>query len=142
MGLIDPEMKQKHAQEERLLRFGEFVKAQKEQKSPGMAQACLQSEGYRDFYGKLVFGTGMHRHMWIISLADNPKAVLFDNKKEAVDYAKKLEKLLRSNGYPFSKARAEQVAIYKSERHPYSGFILPTITYESADRFIIRMTVK
>lgn len=33
----------------RLLHFTEFVKAQKAKGSPGMARACLQSEGYRDF---------------------------------------------------------------------------------------------
>ena len=142
MGVMDKELKQKHATEERLLRFGEFVKEQKEKKSPAIPQACLQSEGYRDFYGKLVYGSGMHQHKWIFSQAENPKAVIFEDRKEAVEYAKKLEKLLRSNGYPGSKAWAEQVVVYKSEGHPYSGFILPTVTFESGDRFIIQMIVK
>ena len=139
---MDKELKLPHVQQERLLRFEAFVKEQKQKKSPGMPLACLQNEGYRDFYGKLTYGSGMHRHMWIFPQADNPKAVLFANRKEAVEYAKKLEKILRDNGYPFSRARAEQVAVCKSEKHPYSGFILPTVTFESADRFIIQMVVK
>lgn len=142
MAVIDKEMKEKHASEERILRFGEFVKEQKEKKSPGMAMACLQSEGYRDFYGKLTYGGGMHRHMWLFSTSDNGKAVIFEDRKEAAEYAKKLEKLLRDNGYPSSRAWAEQVAIYKTEKHPYSGFVMPTVTIESTDKYIIQMVVK
>ena len=142
MGLIDKEMKEPRVQAERLLWFTNFVKEEKKKNSPGMPLACLQNEGFRDFYGKLVYGSGMHRHMWIFSEGDNGKAVLFDDRKEAVEYAKKLEKILKDNGYPASQARAEQVAVYKTEKHPFSGLIMPTVTFESADRFIIQMIVK
>ena len=142
MATIDTELKQPHVVEERLNRFKEFVKEQKDKKAPGMPMACLQNEGYRDFYGKLVYGSGMHNHMWIFCRGDNSKAVVFEERKEAAEYAKKLEKLLRENGYSSSKAWAEQVAIYKSEGHPFSGFIMPTVTFESGDRFIIQMIVK
>ena len=142
MGLIDKELLRKHAAEERLLRFTEFVKEQKAKKSPGMARACLQSEGYRDFYGKVVFGTGMYHSLWVISEADNPKALFFPKRSDAKEYAKKLQKILRDNGYPFSKAWAEQVAVFTSKAHPYSGVILPTVTYEPEDRFIILMRIK
>lgn len=142
MGTIDKEMKQTHATEERLLRFKEFVKEQKDKKSPGMPLACLHSEGYRDFYGKVVYASGMHHHKWLFSQGDNPKVVVFEDRKEAEEYAKKLQKILRENGYPFSRARAEQVAVFKSEKHPYSGLVLPTVTIESEERYIIQMVVK
>ena len=142
VGLLDEEQKKPHAAEERLMRFGEFVKEQKAKKSPGMPMACLQSEGYRDFYGKLVYGVGMHRHMWLFSPSDNSKAVLYKERKEAAEYAKKLQKSLRDNGYPASRAWAEQVAVFKSEKHPYSGLIRPTVTIESEERYIIQMIVK
>ena len=142
MGLLSEDMKKPLVETERLARFGAFVKAEKDKKSPGMPQAYLKNEGFGDSYGKLGYGTGMHRHMWIFQESDNPNAVLYDNRKEAEAYAKKLEKLLRDNGYPSSRARAEQVAVCKSEGHPFSGWILPTVTFESADRFIIQMRVK
>ena len=142
MGLIDKELQRKHVMEERLLRFGEFVKEQKAKKSKGMAKACLQSEGYRDFYGKVVFGFGMHRSLWILPEADNPKVLLYAKYDEAKEYAAKLQKLLRDNGYPFSKAWAEQVVVRSSQKHPYSQLVLPTDSYEKEDRFIIRMRVK
>lgn len=142
MGLIDKELEQAHVKEERLLRFTEFVREQKAKKSPGMHRACLQSEGYRDFYGKVVYGTGMHKSLWILPSGDNPKALLYTKRSDAEDYAKKLQKILRDNGYPFSKARVEQVAVSSSKGHPYSKLILPTVTYEPADRFLIQLYIK
>ena len=142
MGLIDKELQLKHVKEERLLRFTEFVKEQKAKKSPGMARACLHSEGHRDFYGKVVFGTGMHNSLWILPASENPKALLYEKQSDAKSYAKTLQKVLRDNGYPFSKAWAEPVAVLSSKEHPYSKAVLPTITYESAPRYIIQMTVR
>ena len=142
MAVIDKELQRKHATEERLLRFKEFVKEQKEKKSKGMSQAGLQSEGYRDFYGEVVFGVGMHRSLWILPDKENPKVLLFTKRKDAREYAKKVQKILRDNGYPFSKAWAEQVAVRSSKAHPYSGLILPSDSYESDDRFMILMRVK
>lgn len=142
MGLIDKELQLKHVKEERLLRFTEFVREQKAKKSPGMARACLQSEGYRDFYGKVVFGSGMHNSLWILPGNENPKVLLFAKRADAESYAKTLQKVLRANGYPFSRAWAEQVAVSSAKAHPYSKVILPTITYEQEDRFIIQMIVK
>ena len=139
MGLIDRELQRKHATEERLLHFTEFVKEQKVKNSRGMPRACLQSEGYRDFYGKVVFGTGMRRSLWILPQDENPKVLLFTEKAEAKEYAKKLQKILRDNGYPFSKAKVEQVAVRSSKAHPYSGFVLPTVSY--TERFIIMMRI-
>ncbi len=89
MGLIDKELKQKHAAEERLLRFAEFVREQKAKGSPGMSRACLLSEGYRDFYGQVVFAYGMHRSLWILPAGENPKVLLFSRQEEAQAYAKK-----------------------------------------------------
>ena len=142
MPLIDKELQQKHVKEERLMRFTEFVKEQKAKKSPGMDRACLQSEGYRDFYGKVVFGFGMHNSLWILPGGENSKALLFAKRADAEDYAKTLQKILRSNGYPFSRAWAEQVAVSSTTNHPYSKVILPTVTYEKEDRFIIQMVIK
>ena len=110
MGLVDRELQRKHATEERLLRFTEFVREQKVKNSKGMPRACLQSEGYRDFYGKVVFEIGMHRSLWILSMKENPKVLLFSEKVEAKEYAQKLQKILRQNGYPYSKAKAEKAA--------------------------------
>ena len=107
-----------------------------------MARACLLSEGYRDFYGQVVFGFGMHRSLWILPAGDNPKALLFSKRDEARAYAQKLQKILRDNGYPFSKAWAEQVAVCSTKAHPYSGLILPTCSYEPEDRFLILMRIK
>ena len=142
MGLIDKELQLKHVKEERLLRFTEFVKEQKAKKSPGMARACLHSEGHRDFYGKVVFGTGMHNSMWILPDKENPKVLLYEKQSDARDYAKTLQKVLRDNGYPFSQAWAEPVAVRSVKEHPYSKAILPTVTYESDSRYIIQMVVK
>lgn len=142
VGLIDKELKQKHAAEERLLRFAEFVREQKAKGSPGMSRACLLSEGYRDFYGQVVFAYGMHRSLWILPAGENPKVLLFSKQEEAQAYAKKLQKILRDNGYPFSKARAEQVAVRTSKNHPYSRLFLPTHSFEPEDRFIILMRIK
>ena len=142
MGLIDKEIQRKHVVEERLLRFTEFVKEQKEKKSKGMAQACLHSEGYRDFYGKVVFEFGMHRSLWILPAKDNSKVLIYTKQSEAKEYAKKLQKILRDNGYPFSKAWVEPVAVLTSKDHPYSKLVLPTLTYESEDRYIILMRVR
>ncbi len=139
MGLIDKELQRKHAAEERLLRFAEFVKEQKSKNSKGMSRACLQSEGYRDFYGEVVFGVGMHRSLWILPAKENPKALLFAKRSDAKEYAKKLQKILRENGYPFSKAWAEQVAVRTCKPHPYSGFAHPTVTYE--EQFMILMHI-
>ena len=140
MGLIDKELQQKHAAEERVLNFTRFVKAQKAKNSRGMISACLMSEGYRDYYGEVVFGFGMYRSLWILPTDKNPKVLIFADRKEAKEYAKKLQKILRDNGFPFSKAWVEPVAVSSSKPHPYSGFILPTVSYE--ERFIIRMKVK
>ena len=142
MGLMDKELRQKHVQEERMLRFTEFVEAQKAAKSKGMAQACLQNEGYRDFYGKVVFGMGMHNSKWILPAAKNPKALLFDKRAEADEYAKKVQKILRDKGYPFSKAWSEPVAVSTTKDHPYSKAVLPTTTYEESPRYIVQMRVK
>ena len=142
MGLIDKELQQTHVKEERLMRFTEFVREQKAKKSPGMAKACLQSEGYRDFYGKVVFGTGMHNSLWILPGGDNPKALLYTKRADAEGYAKTLQKILRDNGYPFSRAWAEQVAVSSSKPHPFSKVIPPTVTYEKEERYIIQMIVK
>lgn len=142
MGLIDKELQLKHVKEERLLCFEEFVKGQKAKNSPGMARACLHSEGHRDFYDKVVFATGMHENLWIFSCSDNPKVLLYEKLADAKAYAKTLQKTLRDNGYPFSKAWAEPVAVRTITEHPYSKAVLPTITYESAPRYIIQMVVK
>ena len=142
MGLIDKELQLKHVKEERLLRFTEFVREQKTKNSPGMARACLHSEGHRDFYGKVVFGTGMHGSLWILPDKENAKVLLYEKKADAVAYAKTLQKVLRDNGYPFSKAWAEPVAVQSTKDHPYSKAILPDITYESAPRYIIQMIVR
>ena len=142
MGLIDKDLQCKHAIEERLLNFTQFVKEQKAKNSKGMDRVCLQSEGYRDFYGKVAFGIGMHRSLWILPLERNPKVLIFTDKTEAKEYAEKLQKILRENGYPFSKTRVEPVAIRTSKAHPYSGFVLPDVSYETEDRFIILMRVR
>ena len=142
MGVMDKELQRKHATEERLLRFKEFVKEQKAKNSKGMARACLQSEGYRDFYGEVSFGFGMHKSLWILPTKENPKALIFTKRDEVKEYAKKIQKILRENGYPFSKAWAEPVAVRNSKDHPYSKWISPTISYESEDRFIIMMKVR
>ena len=140
MGLIDRELQSKHATEERLLHFTEFVKEQKGKNSKGISRACLHSEGYRDYYGNVVFGAGMHRSLWILPLEDNPKVLLFSEKNEAKEYAEKLQKILRANGYPFSKAKVEPVAARISKPHPYSGFVRPTISYD--EKFIIMMKIR
>jgi hypothetical protein len=140
MGLIDEELQRKHAIEERLLNFARFVMAQKAKNSRGMGKAALMSEGYRDFYGEVTFGLGMYRSLWILPTDKNPKVLIFADRKEAKEHAKKLQKILRGNGYPFSKAWVEPVAVRSSKPHPYSGFILPTISYE--EKFIIRMKVR
>lgn len=142
MGLIDQELQRKHATEERLLHFAQFVREQKVINSRGMAQACLHSEGYRDFYGPVRFATGMHRSLWILPLAENPKVLIFTDRAEAKEYAGKLQKLLRENGYPFSKTRVEPVALQTSVAHPYSSLVLPDITYTAENRFIILMRVR
>ena len=142
MAVIDKELQRKHATEERLLRFAEFVKEQKAKNGSGMNRACLQSEGYRDFYGEVVFGVGMHRSLWILPDKENPKVLLFTKLKDAKEYAKKVQKILRDNGYPSSKTWIEQVAVRSSKAHPYSGLILPSDSYESEDRFIILMRVR
>ena len=121
VGLIDKELKQKHAAEERLLRFAEFVREQKAKGSPGISRACLLSEGYRDFYGQVVFAYGMHRSLWILPAGENPKVLLFSKQEEA---------------------RAEQVAVRTSKNHPYSRLFLPTHSFEPEDRFIILMRIK
>ena len=142
MGLIDKELQLKHVKEERLMRFKEFVQEQKAKNSPGMARACLHSEGHRDFYGSVVFGTGMHENLWILTGSENPKVLLYEKHSDAKAYAKTLQKVLRDNGYPYSKAWAEPVAVRSIKEHPYSKAVLPTITYESAPRYIIQMVVK
>lgn len=142
MGLIDKELQRKHAAEERLLRFAEFVKGEKAKNSRGMARACLHSEGYRDFYGEVVFGVGMHKSLWILPMEKNPKVLIFTKRDEVREYAQKIQKILRENGYPFSKAWSEPVAVRNSMEHPYSKLVLPTISYESEDRFIIMMKVR
>ena len=142
MGLIDKELQRKHATEERLLRFKEFVKAEKAKNSKGMHRACLMSEGYRDYYGEVVFGFGMHKSLWVLPMNKNPRALIFTKRAEAKEYAKKLQKILRDNGYPFSKAWPEQVAVRNEKAHPYSKLILPSLSYESEDRFIIMMKVR
>ena len=142
MAVIDKELQRKHATEERLLRFAEFVKEQKEKNSSGMTRACLQSEGYRDFYGEVVFGVGMYRSLWILPDKENPKVLVFTKLKEAREHAKKVQKILRDNGYPFSKTWIEQVAVRSSKAHPYSGFVPPDESYASEDRFIILMRVR
>ena len=140
MGMIDKELQRKHATEERLLNFKAFVKEQKAKNSKGMGKACLMSEGYHDYYGEVVFGFGMHRSLWILPTDENPKVLIFSERKDAKEYAEKLQKILRENGYPFSKAWVEPVAVRSSKPHPYSGFILPTLSYE--EKFIIRMKVR
>ena len=140
MAVIDKELQRKHATEERLLRFAEFVEEQKAKNSRGMNRVCLQSEGYRDFYGKVSFGVGMHRSLWILPMEENPKALLFSEKIEAKEYAQKIQKILREKGYLYSKAWVEPVAARISTPHPYFGSILPTITYE--ERYIILMRVR
>ena len=142
MGLIDKELQQKHATEERLMHFARFVKAQKAKGSGGMGQACLLSEGYRDYYGEVVFARGMHRNLWILPAGENKKVLIFTNRAEARGYAKKLEGILRANGYPFSKARPEPVALQISTPHPYSGLRAPTVTYEAENRYIIRLCIR
>lgn len=142
MGLIDKELQRKHATEERLLHFTEFVKEEKEKNSRGMRRACLMSEGYRDFYGEVVFGFGMHKSLWVLPVKENPKVLIFSKRIEAKEYAKKLQKILRDNGYPFSKAWPEQVAVRNSKDHPYSKLILPSLSYEPEERFIILMKVR
>lgn len=140
--VMDKELEQPHVKEERKLRFEEFVKTQKADGSPGMARACLQSIGYRDSYGPVTFATGMHKGLWILPAGDNPKALLYTKRADAESYAKDLQKILRSNGYPFSKAWVEQVAVLSLKAHPYSKLIAPTESYETADRFLICMRVK
>ena len=140
MGLIDKELQQKHAAEERVLNFTRFVKAQKAKNSRGMSSACLMSEGYRDYYGEVVFGFGMHRSLWILPTDKNPKVLIFADRKEAKEHAEKVQKILRGNGYPFSKAKAEPVSARTSKPHPYSGFVRPTISYD--EKFIIMMKIR
>lgn len=84
----------------------------------------------------------MHNSLWILPLGDNPKALLFPNRPEAQAYAKTLQRILRDNGYPFSKAWAEQVAVSTATAHPYSRLVRPTVTFETEDRFLIRMCIK
>ena len=137
MGLIDEELQRKHAIEERLLNFTRFVMAQKAKNSRGMGKAALMSEGYRDFYGEVTFGLGMYRSLWILPTDKNPKVLIFSDRKEAKEHAAKVQKSLRGNGYSFSKAWVEPVAVRTSKPHPYSGFVRPTISYE--EKFIIMM---
>ena len=141
MAVIDKEIKRKHASEERLLCFKEFVKEQKGKGSKGMNRACLQSEGYRDFYGEVVFGVGMLKSLWILPTEKNPKVLIFDKQSDAKEYAQKIQKILRENGYPFSKAWHEPVAVRTSKDHPYSKLVTTT-SYESENRFIIMMRVR
>ena len=140
MGVIDEELQRKHATEERLLNFTRFVMAQKAKNSGSMIQAALMSEGYRDFYGEVTFGLGLHRSLWILPTDKNPKVLLFSTRKEAKEHAAKVQKILRENGYPFSKAWVEPVAVRTSKPHPYSGLVRPTISYE--EKFIILMRVR
>lgn len=140
MGVIDEELQRKHATEERLLNFTRFVMAQKAKNSKGMGQAALMSEGYRDFYGEVTFGMGLHRSLWVLPMDKNPKVLLFSDRKEAKEHAEKVQKILRGNGYPFSKAKAEPVSARTSKPHPYSGFVRPTISYE--EKFIIMMKIR
>ncbi len=142
MGLIDKELEQKHVKEERLMRFTEFVKEQKAKKSPGMDRACLHSEGYRDFYGKVVFDVGMHNSLWVLPAGSNGKVLLYEKRSDAKAYAKTLQKILRDNGYPASRAWAEPVAVSSTKEHPYSKLALPTVTYEEKERYIIQMYIK
>ena len=140
MGMIDEELQRKHATEERILHFTDFVKAQKVKNSKGMSKACLMNEGYRDYYGEVIFDFGMYRSLWILPTDKNPKVLIFAVRIEAKEYAEKLQKILRGNGYPFSKAWVEPVAVRSSKPHPYSRFVLPTVSYE--EKFIIRMKVR
>ena len=140
MGLIDEELQRKHAIEERLLNFARFVMAQKAKNSRGMGKAALMSEGYRDFYGEVTFGLGMYRSLWILPTDKNPKVLIFSDRKEAKEHAAKVQKSLRENGYSFSKAWVEPVAVRTSQPHPYSGFVRPTISYE--EKFIIMMKIR
>ena len=84
----------------------------------------------------------MHNSLWILPGGDNPKALLYTKRADAVAYAKTLQKILRDNGYPFSRAWAEQVAVSSSKPHPFSKVIPPTVTYEKEERYIIQMIVK
>ena len=142
MPLIDDKLKEKLVAQERKLSFEDFVKEQKASGKKGMKLACLQTHGHRDFYGTATFGRGLYQGRWIIQESDNPKVLLYDNQKDAKDYAKELQKLLRSNGYPGSKAWAQEIAIRTIKTHPYSGLVMPVDVYAPEVRYIICMKVK
>lgn len=142
MPVIDEELEKVHTKEERKLRFGEFVAAQKAAGKPGEDNACLQTEGFRDFYGKAIFARGMHSEHWILPADQNGKALLFKDKKKAAAYAKELQTILREKGYPASRAWAEQVSVRTTTPYPYSKLRAPKVSFEAEERFLIRMRVR
>jgi len=142
MPVIDEELEKTHAKEERKRRFVEFVKEQKAAGKKGMENGCLQTEGYRDFFGQAEFTGGRMFGHWILPADKNGKALLFKEEKAAKAYAKDLEKALKDNGYPKSKAWAEQVTVRNKKAHPYSILRAPTYTFETEERYLIRMKVK
>lgn len=142
MGMMDQELEQTHAKEERRLRFEEFVKAQKAAGSPGMPSACLMNTGYRDSYGPVRFEKGMHNGLLILSANDYPKALLYTKRADAETYAKELKKILRGGGYPGSQVWADQVAVRTTKPHPYSRMKRPTQTYAEGEHYLIRMSIR
>ena len=142
MPLIDDKLKEKLTAQERKLRFEEFVKEQKAAGKKGMRLACLQTQGHRDFYGTATFGRGLYQSKWIFQEGDNPKVLLYPKKKEAEDYAKELQKLLKDNGYPGSRAWVQEVVLRTIKTHPYSALVMPEEVYSPDERYIICMKVK
>ena len=142
MPLIDDKLKEKLVAQERKLRFEEFVKEQKAAKHKGYKLACLQTHGHRDFYGTATFGRGLYDSKWIFQEGDTPKVLQYAKKKDAEDYAKDLQGILRKNGYPGSKVWVQEIVLRTIKTHPYSALIMPTEVYSADERYIICMRVK
>lgn len=142
MPLIDDKLKEKLVAQERKLRFEEYVKEQKAAGKKGMKLACLQTQGHRDFYDAATFGRGLYESKWILQEGDNPKVMLYPKRKEAEEYAKELQGILRKNGYPGSKVWVQEVVLRTIKPHPYSALIMPVEVYASDERYIICMKVK
>lgn len=137
MGLINDELQKDHIKAERKNWFKDFAQKQKS----GMSNAALMSNGLRDYYGPVKFRREMRGNAWVIDGGVYPELLYFADKKAAEAYAKDLKGILKKSGWPQSDVWAERVIVRSTK--PYAAFKLKkaAVSYESADRFIIRMEV-
>lgn len=143
MPYMDPGLEMPHVIEERRLHFEQFVTEQKGKGNPGMRDAALHCNGYRDSYGPIIFEPGITRNgQWVLPMAQNSKVLIYKNRKEAEVYAKTLLPILKKGGYAFSKVWVEKISVHSTSPYPHSALFSPCDSWDDDDRYVIRMRVQ